>query len=112
MPDDVLEKLQNAKYFSVMDLENGFCHVPKDESSKKYIEFIIKSGLYEFNKATSEFWKSPAVFIQYINHVFQEIIKMDILDLYMDDIIIHGKTAESCLYKMAHDFKTAGPYGL
>ncbi|KAL7723704.1 hypothetical protein ACLKA6_017692 [Drosophila palustris] len=38
--DDVLEKLQNAKYFTVMDLENRF-------SSQKCTAFITKQGLYE-----------------------------------------------------------------
>jgi len=28
----VLEKLENAKIFAIMDLENGFFHVPVEES--------------------------------------------------------------------------------
>ncbi|XP_036342270.1 meiosis-specific nuclear structural protein 1-like [Rhagoletis pomonella] len=33
--DEVLEKLQSAKYFTVMDLENGFFHVPVEENTKQ-----------------------------------------------------------------------------
>ena len=40
--DEVLQKLQNAKWFSVMDLENGFFHVPIEEASKKYTAFVTK----------------------------------------------------------------------
>jgi len=28
--------MQNAKYFSVLDLKNGFFHVEIDEASRKY----------------------------------------------------------------------------
>ncbi|KAM8701718.1 hypothetical protein ACLKA7_000132 [Drosophila subpalustris] len=36
MMEDVLEKLKSAKFFTIMDLENGFFHVPVDEDSKAY----------------------------------------------------------------------------
>jgi len=31
--EDVLEKLENAKMFTIMDLEYAFFHVPVEESS-------------------------------------------------------------------------------
>ncbi|XP_070138637.1 uncharacterized protein [Drosophila bipectinata] len=109
---EVLEKLQKARYFTVMDLENGFFHVAIVEESKKFTAFITKSGLYEFNRTPFGFRNSPAVFIRYVNYVFQELMNKDILDLYMDDIIIHAETAEQCLQKMALVFKRAGAFGL
>jgi len=39
-------------------------------------------------------------------------MNMDILDLYMDDIIIHAETAEKCFEKMRLVFNTAGAIGL
>ncbi|XP_043063180.1 uncharacterized protein LOC122319644 [Drosophila yakuba] len=48
--DEVLQKLQKARFFTVMDLENGFFHVAIEEDSKKFTAFITKSGLYEFNR--------------------------------------------------------------
>jgi len=48
---DVLEKLENAKMFTIMDLKNGFFHVPVEESSKKYTAFITKEGIFEFNRS-------------------------------------------------------------
>lgn len=110
--DDVLEKLQRAKYFTVMDLENGFFHVPIEESSKKFTAFVTKEGLFEFNRTPFGFCNSPAVFIRFINHVFQQLMNEDILDLYMDDIIIHGRTADECLIRMEKVFGTAAANGL
>ncbi|XP_022225821.2 uncharacterized protein LOC111076370 [Drosophila obscura] len=92
--EDVLEKLENAKMFTIMDLENGFFHVPVEEGSKKYTAFITKQGLYEFNRAPFGFCNSPAVFIRFIGYVFQNLINENILDLYTDDIVIHAETAD------------------
>ncbi|XP_043862228.1 uncharacterized protein LOC122756476 [Drosophila santomea] len=49
--DDVLEQLQPANVFVVMDLENSFLHVPIEESSRKFTAFITKEMLFEFNRA-------------------------------------------------------------
>jgi len=38
--DEVLDKMQNAKYFSVFDLKNGFFHVEIDEASRKANEAV------------------------------------------------------------------------
>uniref|UniRef100_A0AAG5DQ21 RNA-directed DNA polymerase n=1 Tax=Anopheles atroparvus TaxID=41427 RepID=A0AAG5DQ21_ANOAO len=97
--DEVLEKLQAARWFTVMDLENGFFHVPVEENSKKYTAFVTKRGLYEFNRAPFGFCNSPAVFIRFVNDVFRTLIQDNVLDLYMDDIVIHEKTEEECIEK-------------
>ncbi|KAH8405575.1 hypothetical protein KR215_003217 [Drosophila sulfurigaster] len=110
--DDVLEKLQKAKFFTVMDLENGFFHVPVEENSKKFTAFITKEGLFEFNQAPFGFRNSPAIFIRFVNHVFQKLINEDVLDLYMDDIIIHAVTADECLRKMERVFNKSAEFGL
>jgi len=95
--DDVLQKLLKAKFFTAMDLENGFFYLDIEEDSKKFSAFITKSGLYEFNRTPFGFRNSPAAFIRYVNYVFQELMNSDVLDLYMDDIIIHAEIAEQCL---------------
>jgi len=92
--DDVLQKLQKERFFTAMDLENGFFHVAIEKDSKKFTPLITKSGLYEFNRTPFGFRNSPAVFIRYVNYVFQKLMNRDVLDVYMDDIIIHAETAE------------------
>lgn len=80
--DEVLEKLQKAKYFCVMDLQNGFFHVP------------IKEGVFEFNYAPFGFCNFPAVFIRYVNYIFQNLVNEGVMELYMDDIIVFGVTED------------------
>lgn len=47
--------LQNARYFSTLDLRNGSFHVPIDKNSQKYTAFIVPDGHYEFLKYRSDF---------------------------------------------------------
>uniref|UniRef100_A0AAG5DTA5 RNA-directed DNA polymerase n=1 Tax=Anopheles atroparvus TaxID=41427 RepID=A0AAG5DTA5_ANOAO len=110
--EEVLEKLQRARYFTVMDLTNGFFHVPIEESSRKYTAFATKTGLYEFKRAPFGFCNSPAVFIRFVNTIFQLLINQNTLDVYMDDIVIHGVTPEECLEKMEVVFGKIKEYGL
>lgn len=110
--DDILSKMQNSKFFTVMDLKNGFFHVPIEEGSKKYTAFITKQGLYEFNRAPFGFCNSPAVFSRYVNHIFQKLIKSGIMELYVDDIVVFGQTAEDCLLNVRKVLDHAQCYGL
>ena len=98
--EDVLEKLQSAKVFVSLDLENSYFHVLVEESSRKYTAFIAKEGLYEFTRTPLGFCNSPAAIIRLINHIFREFVSRDILQLYMDDIIIYGQTNNECIEKL------------
>lgn len=110
--EEVLEKMQSAKYFTVMDLKNGFFHVEIEEQSRKYTAFVTKEGLFEFNKAPFGFCNSPAVFVRFINYIFQHLINEGIMEIYIDDIVIFGCTVEQCMTNMQTVLKQAQQYGL
>jgi hypothetical protein len=46
--EDQLDLMQGAKYFSSLDLKNGFFHVYIDEQRRKVTAFIVPDGHYEF----------------------------------------------------------------
>ncbi|XP_022160829.1 uncharacterized protein LOC111026944 [Myzus persicae] len=48
--DDHLDLLRGKKYFSSLDLKDGFHHIEVAESSRKYTSFISPLGQYEFCK--------------------------------------------------------------
>ena len=110
--DEVLEKLGRSKVFITMDLQNGFFHVPIQESSKYLTAFVTKEGLFEFNRAPFGFCNSPANFLRYVSLIFQPLINDDVMELYMDDIIIYAETADQCLYKLNVVLNTAAKYDL
>ncbi|GBM47270.1 hypothetical protein AVEN_61376-1 [Araneus ventricosus] len=48
--EDVLDKLQDAKVYSTLDLKNGFFHVEVNEDYKHFTSFVVPDGQFEFNK--------------------------------------------------------------
>lgn len=110
--DEVLQKLQGATCFSVMDLENGFFHVPIEEASKKYTAFVTKKGLYEFNRAPFGLCNSPAVFVRFVSYVFLSLVNEGVLETYMDDLIVYAKTEEECFLKTKRVLMMAAAHGL
>jgi len=67
--DEVLDKMQNAKYFSVFDLKNWFFHVEIKEASRKYTAFVTKEGLFKFIRAPFGYCNSPTVFVRYVTYI-------------------------------------------
>ncbi|GBN40300.1 Retrovirus-related Pol polyprotein from transposon gypsy [Araneus ventricosus] len=74
----VLDQLPSGKFFSTIDLKNGFFHVEMEEDSKKFTSFVTHDGQYEFNTVPFGLFNNHSIFQKFINHVFN----------YMEDIII------------------------
>ena len=53
--EEVLPDLSKAKVFSMVDVKNGFWHVPVDEESSKLITFATPWGRYMWLKIHLEF---------------------------------------------------------
>lgn len=73
--EDQLDRLQNARVFSTIDLKNDFFHVRMDESSVKYTFFIVSDRQYEFLRVSFGLCNSRFVFQRFINAVFRDLIK-------------------------------------
>ncbi|GIY47055.1 retrovirus-related Pol polyprotein from transposon 297 [Caerostris darwini] len=86
--DDVLDKLQDAKVYTTLDLKNGFFHVAVDEESRKFTSFVVPDGQYEFNKVPFGLSTSPSVFQRYVYSIFRHLMNKGIIITYMDDLII------------------------
>lgn len=110
--EDVLDRLQGAKYFSTIDLRNGFFHVPIAEDSIKYTAFVTHDGQYEFLKCPFGLCNSPAVFQRYISHIFRELTMQNIVLYYMDDLIITSADEVSGMERLKMVLSVAKDYGL
>ena len=108
--EEQLDKLQAAKLYSTLDLENGFFHVPVEKSSRKYTAFCTHKCVFEFNKTPFGLCNSPSA--RFINHVFSHLLNQDILVLYMDDIIIPSVSYDEGLSRLDIVLNTASKNGL
>lgn len=91
--EEVLGQLGNAKYFSVMDLYNGFYQLGLSPGSRKYTSFSVSGKKYEFKRLPMGLKNSPAFFTRMMNKVLSGLVGIDCL-IYLDDLIIFGATLE------------------
>lgn len=110
--EDQLDLLQNARFFSILDLKNGFFHVPIDKNSQKYTAFIIPDGHFEFLKVPFGLCNSPSVFQQVINATFRDLIYDKTVLTYLDDLIIPSVDKDTGIQKLETVLKSASEVGL
>jgi len=110
--EDQLNRLQNAKIFTTLDLENGFFHVGVDEGSRRFTAFIVPDGQYEFLRMPFGLCNSPAVFQRFVSAVFRDLINDGTVLMYMDDLIVPSEDYEGAIRKLNRVFSTASQFGL
>ncbi|XP_076661125.1 uncharacterized protein LOC143365000, partial [Halictus rubicundus] len=71
--EDCIDSLSGARVFSVLELKNGFFHVPVAEESRKYTSFVTPDGQYEFVRTPFGLCNSPTSFLRFIDNIFSEL---------------------------------------
>lgn len=110
--EDQLDRLQNAKIFSTLDLKNGFFHVSVSEPSRKYTAFVTNNGQYQFCKVPFGLSNSPGVFQRHVNAIFRDLTRQGIALPYIDDIIIPAQSEEEALCNLEKVLNQCRDYGL
>jgi len=110
--EDRIDALANARVFSVLDLKNGFFHVPVAPESHQYTSFVTPDGQYEFLNTPFGSCNSPTSFLRFIDEVFCDLSRRNIVFAYMDDLIIPGKTEAEALTNLKKTLTVAAKAGL
>ncbi|GFX38203.1 transposon Ty3-I Gag-Pol polyprotein [Trichonephila clavipes] len=71
---DDISRLDGKKIFSVVDLKDGFWHVPLDEVSSEICTFNTPFGRYKFNKMSFGIVSAPELFQKREIKSFLEIL--------------------------------------
>ena len=98
--DDTLQSLSGSRWFSTIDLLSGFWQVDIAEDDKEKTAFITHDGLFEFNVMSFGLCNAPATFQRLMNLPLSEMLWSECL-VYLDDIIIFGRTFEEHLSHLA-----------
>ncbi|CAF4687014.1 unnamed protein product, partial [Rotaria socialis] len=85
--DDTLDQLQNAKYFTSMDLKSGFWQIELDDESRPKTAFTTHAGLYHFTVMPFGLTNAPATFQRLMDLVLGGL-KWSCALVYLDDIIV------------------------
>ena len=96
--DEIINSLGGCNYFSTVDLKDGFWQIPLTEETKKYTAFVLPFGLYEFNVLPFGWKNSPPKFQRIMDIVLEGLLDSRTF-VYIDDIMIGGRTKEECQEK-------------
>ncbi len=97
--DDMLEALRGANYFCSINLTSGYWQIKVEEKDKKRTACGSHLGLYEFLSMPFGLTGAPATFSRLMDKVLDGLIGKNCL-VYLDDIIIFGKTFKETLSKL------------
>lgn len=103
--EDLIDSLHGKRYFTKLDLKNGFYHIRVAERSIKYTAFTTPFGQYEFRYMPFGLKVAPPRFQRYINQILVELIRQTKVVAYMDDILVISETVEQHLEILKDVFK-------
>ena len=92
----VIDQLKGQKYFTTLDLASGFHQIKMKDKDIQKTAFSINNGKYEFTRMPFGLKNAPAIFQRAIDDVLREHIGK-ICYVYIDDVIIFGRTLEEHL---------------
>ena len=92
--EDIFVNLNEAKYFTTLDLRDGYHHIPLDNSSILKTTFNSPFGKYEYIKLSFALAQATA----YCQELMTNMLKdFNFAIAYLHDIIIFSKTPEEHL---------------
>ena len=94
--DDTIEALSGSQWFSTLDLLWGYWQVEMSEEDRAKTAFSTHEGLYEFKVMPFGLCNAPATFQRLMDLVLSGIQWSSCL-VYIDDIVIVGKTVQNHL---------------
>jgi hypothetical protein len=110
--EEAIDALKGARYFCSLDLAHGYLQVPVAEGDKQKTAFRAGTGgLYEFNRMPFGLCNAPATFQRLMDGIFSEENYKSLL-LYLDDILVFGKSFEETLERLGMVLQRLSKHGL
>ena len=109
--DDTLDTLSGSRWFTTLDLFSGYWQVELEEKDKEKTAFCTPDGLFEFNVMPFGLCNTPATFQHLMDMVLAGLQWTDCL-VYIDDIIVVGKTFPQHLQNLTQVFDQLRNAGL
>ena len=109
--DGTLDTLACCKWFTTLDLLSGYWQVAVDPKDREKTAFTTYDGLFEFKKMPFGLCNAPATFQRLMDLVLAGLQWNNCL-IYLDDVLIIGKTFEEHLSNLNLVFNRLREVGL
>ncbi|XP_066258249.1 uncharacterized protein [Euwallacea similis] len=97
--EDLINQLGGYKYFSSLDMKQGYYQIPLNKESIDKTAFITPDGQYEFLRLPFGLCNAPATFQRWVNSIMGSLRHSEIL-VYLDDILIPSKSISQGMEKL------------
>ena len=108
---DCIDALHGAQWFSTLDLASGYWQVEVEAQDRPKTAFVTRRGLYEFNVMPFGLSNAPATFERLMEKILRGL-QWETCLVYLDDIIVLGKTFEESLDNLETIFSRLREAGL
>ena len=89
--DDVIHKLQHAKYFAIFDTSKGFFHIPLDQESKLLTAMLTQFDIYVYNILAMGLSNATDLFETFICEMLQGLNGCTNIT---DNVLVYGTTCD------------------
>ena len=105
----VMKSSIKGKFFSVLDLKDGFYQIPIDPESIPYTAVSVPSGTYVYNRMPFGLRNAPPVFQRFMSQVVRGL---EHCQVYIDDVIVYSDTIQDHIIHLTAFIERAAQYGL
>lgn len=108
---DTLDALGGSKWFSTLDLKNGYWQVAMDPEDAEKTAFVTTQGLFQFDVMAMGLCNAAQTFERLMSSVLAGLQGVTCL-IYLDDVTVFSKTIEEHLTRLREVFECMKKAGL
>ena len=110
--NELLQDYENVKYFSKLDLTNGYWQVQLDSDSRPYTAFLFESSMYVFTWVPFGLKNAGSAFIRALKNALADgsVTLRKALKNYIDDLLIGTETIEEHILLLQELFELLNKY--
>ena len=109
--DETIDSLAGSKFFTTLDLLSGYWQVGLTEAARLKSAFVTRSGLYLWKVMPFGLCNAPATFERLMETVLRGL-QWETCLVYLDDVVIFGRSEEELLARMDDVFTRLTRAGL
>ncbi|GBO17450.1 Transposon Ty3-I Gag-Pol polyprotein [Araneus ventricosus] len=102
--DDTLDALNGSQWFTTLDLKSGYWQIEIRPEDREKTAFTTRQGLWQFKVMPFGLCNAPATFERLMETVLRGL-SSEVCLVYLDDIIIVGRTFEEHLNNLRKVFQ-------